>query len=541
MDNAARLEFLSARVQSLVREKEAALTALESASRLGHFDTSYAALDGPEPILEEIAARAAELLPMPAAAVYLIDEASQDVALAHRRGAADGFDPEAEIDALINDHSFAFALGRRVPTFFEAATTRGRLLLHPLATPSRVRGMFVGLVHGPAGEATDTALALLTVVLNAGAQALESFALYRHMRGVNAALEETVASRTAELRQAYDQVRLVIDAMPAGVVVIDAGDHRILDINPAGLAMLGQTRGTVVGRTCFDCFCPAQRGACPIVDLGQELVSVERVVRCAAGRTVPILKTAVRATLGGRPCVVESFIDISEQKKLAELREDVERMTRHDLKSPLTGIIGLPEMLLGDPGLPPHVKELIGLIKEAGLKMLGMINLSLDLYKMETGTYALDPRPVDLAGVLRGVARDLEPLFSAKELTLVFETDGAPGLAGPVTVLGEKLLLVSLFSNLLKNAAEASPEGGEVRLALTGRDRVWISIHNAGAVPEAVRDRFFEKYATAGKAGGTGLGAYSARLIVHNLGGDIDFLSDENHGTTLFLSIPRPF
>ena len=51
-----------------------------------------------------------------------------------------------------------------------------------------------------------------------------------------------MAKRTAELRQAYDQVRLVIDAMPAGVVVIDARDHRILDINPAGLAMLGQTR-----------------------------------------------------------------------------------------------------------------------------------------------------------------------------------------------------------------------------------------------------------------------------------------------------------
>jgi signal transduction histidine kinase len=148
---------------------------------------------------------------------------------------------------------------------------------------------------------------------------------------------------------------------------------------------------------------------------------------------------------------------------------------------------------------------------------------------------------VDLAGVLRGVARDLAPLFSAKALTLAFETDGAPGLAGPATVLGEELLLVSLFSNLLKNAAEASPEGGEVRLALTGRDRVWVSIHNAGAVPEAVRDRFFEKYATAGKPGGTGLGAYSARLIVENMGGDIDFLSDEDQGTTLFLSIPRPF
>jgi PAS domain S-box-containing protein len=540
MDDTARLHFLTAQVESLVREKEAALTALEAASRLGHFDTSYTGLDSPAPILQELAVRVRALLPMPAAAVYLIDEQTQDMVLCHVCGDAAAFDPEAEIDALIADHSFSFALGRACPTFFEADTGRGRLVLHPLATPSRVRGMFLGLVDQAAGPASDTALALFSVVINAGAQALESFALYRHMRQVNAALEDTVARRTAELRQAYDQVRVIVDSLPAGVVVIDPADHRILDINPAGLAMLGQPRESVVGSTCFDCFCPAQRGMCPMVDGGQELVSVERTIACTSGRTIPILKTAVRANLAGRPCIIESFTDISEQKKLAELREDVERMTRHDLKSPLTGIIGLPDVLLDDPGFPAEHREFLGMIKEAGLKMLGMINLSLDLYKMETGTYALDPRPVDLAGVLGSVVRDLGPYIRGRQLEVVFETDGREGLVGPMIVLGETLLYVSLFSNLLKNAVEASPHGGTVQVSLVGRDRVWAAIHNAGTVPEAVRDRFFEKYATSGKAGGTGLGAYSARLIVENLGGAIDFLSGAAEGTTLFLSLPRP-
>jgi len=538
--DAAGAGSLAAQVQSLLREKEAVLGAVRSAVLLGQFDTSYAGLDSPAPILREIAARARELIPMPAAALYLFDEQTHDAVLAHLDGAAAAFDPEAETDALIAENRFAVALSQGGPTFFAAATGRGRLLLHPLATPSRTRGMFISLVDAAAGPATDTALALFSVVVKAGAQALESYALYRHMRQANAVLEQTVAARTAELRQAYEQVRLIIDFLPAGVAVIDAADFRIMDINPAALAMLGKSRGAVVGQTCFGCFCPAARGACPVVDGGQELVSEERVIRCSQGRTLPILKTAVRTSLGGRDCIVESFVDISEQKKLAELREDVERMTRHDLKAPLTGIIGLPDVILSDPDFPGDYRNPVALIKEAGLKMLDMINLSLDLYKMETGTYDLDPRPVDLAGVLESVAHDLGPLVRGKRLDVVFETDGQAGLHGPLVVLGETLLYFSLFSNLLKNAAEASPEGGEIAVSLAGWDRIMVSIHNEGAVPEAMRERFFEKYATSGKPGGTGLGAYSARLIVENLGGSIDLLTDAANGSTLFLTLPRP-
>uniref|UniRef100_I2Q6E4 histidine kinase n=1 Tax=Desulfovibrio sp. U5L TaxID=596152 RepID=I2Q6E4_9BACT len=540
MDTQTELRFLAGRVESLTREKEAALSALTAAAGLGHFDTSYSELDGPDPILGEIAARVRDFLPMDAAALYLVDEDSQDMVLAHRSGDCPAFDPEAEVEALILDHSFALALGQGGPLFFVPIRGHGRLLLHSLATASRVRGMFVGFWEAAARDASDTVLALLTVVLNAGAAALESYALYHHLREVNRGLERKVAERTAALRVAYDEVRIVIDSLPAGVVVIDPGSHRILDVNQAGVAMMGRSREAVVGQVCFDCFCPAQGGHCPLVDGGRRLSSVERVLRGAAGRETPILKTAVRASLGGRECIIESFVDITEQKKLDSLREDVERMTRHDLKAPLTGIIGLPDLLMAEPDLPPEHRELLGLVKEAGLKMLGMINLSLDLYKMETGVYALDPRPVDLARVLASVVRDLGPHVRAKRAAIRFETDGREGLVGPMAALGEELLYFSLFANLLKNAVEASPDGGEVAVSLVGRDRVWAVLHNDGAIPADIRARFFEKYATSGKAGGTGLGAYSARLIVENLGGEISFLTDERAGTTICLSLPRP-
>ncbi len=540
MDDAARIAFLAARVESLSREKETALSALSAAAGLGHFDTSYSHLESPAPILGEIAGRAMELASLRAVALFLVDEDSHDMVLSLVRGEASGFAPEAELDALIDDHSLAFVLDQPGPAFFRPRTGEGRLALHRLATSSRVRGVFMGLAGRGAEGVSDTALALLTVVLNAGAAALESYFLYRHLAAVNQGLERTVAERTAQLRQAYEEVRVIVDSLPAGVAVIDPASHAVLDINPAGAAMIGRKREELVGRDCFDCFCPAQRGNCPIVDHGRTLSCVERLLRDASGREIPVLKTAVRASLAGRDCVIESFVDITEHKKLESLRADVERMTRHDLKAPLTGIIGLPDVLMDDPDLPEHMRSMLGLIKESGLKMLGMINLSLDLYKMETGTYVLVPRPVDLCRVLESVAGDLAPLTRAKQVAIVFETDGAPGLTGPVIVLGEELLFFSLFANLLKNAVEASSQGGQVAVSVVGRDMVWVTLSNDGAVPADIRDRFFEKYATSGKAGGTGLGAYSARLIVESLGGTIGFVSDEAAGTTLCCMLPRP-
>jgi PAS domain S-box-containing protein len=540
VDDAARIAFLTARVESLSREKEAALSALAAAAGLGYFDTSYSRLESPAPILGEIAGRARELLPFRAVALYLVDEDSNDMVLSLVQGEASDFAPDVEIESLISDHSFAFVLGQPGPAFFRPVSGPGRLALHRLATSSRVRGMFMGLLDAGVQPVTDTALALLTVVLNAGAASLESYALYRHLAAVNQGLERTVAERTAQLRQAYEEVRVIVDSLPAGVAVIDPTNHVVRDVNPAGAAMIGLARADLIGRTCSDCFCPTQRGNCPILDAGQEIACVERVLRDASGREIPILKTAVRASLAGRDCVIESFVDISEQKKLASLREDVERITRHDLKAPLTGIIGLPDVLLSDPAFPAQYRDMLDMIKESGLKMLGMINLSLDLYKMETGTYELCPRPVDLARVVENVVRDLGSHARAKQVAFRFEVDGEPGLRGPIVVLGEELLYFSLFANLLKNAVEASPQSGEVTLSFLGRDKVWATLHNAGAVPRDIRDRFFEKYATSGKSGGTGLGAYSAKLIVESLGGSIGFLSDETAGTTVFCALPRP-
>src|SRR6185295_20378975 len=100
---------------------------------------------------------------------------------------------------------------------------------------------------------------------------------------------------------------------------------------------------------------------------------------------------------------------------------------------------------------------------------------------------------------------------------------------------GEELLCYSMLGNLVKNAIEASPEGGEVTLSIDEdasiihsdgtQGALLVAVHNVGEIPDAVKANFFEKYRTAGKTGGTGLGTYSARLMARTQGGDIGVAS----------------
>jgi signal transduction histidine kinase len=145
-----------------------------------------------------------------------------------------------------------------------------------------------------------------------------------------------------------------------------------------------------------------------------------------------------------------------------------------------------------------------------------MINNSLDIYKLEKGIYSLDPAPVDMILTIHNVSTELSSLIQDKNLTFKIENMTA---GKNFTIPGEKLLFYSMFGNLIKNAIEASPENETIYVKMDQREGMAvISIENKGVVSKEIRDKFFQKYITAGKAHGTGLGTYSASLIanVHN-------------------------
>jgi CheY-like chemotaxis protein len=220
----------------------------------------------------------------------------------------------------------------------------------------------------------------------------------------------------------------------------------------------------------------------------------------------------------------------------ARLREQVEQITRHDLKGPLAGILGLLHAM--PDASPAERSEQLRMIEETTLHLLDMVNLSAELYKIETGRFALHQQPLDIATILGRVVALTGKAFAATGLDLVLQDPGPP--QGEVAALGDATLCHSLFQNLVKNACEASPEWCRVDIELVYDTKLLVRITNRGAVPLALRERFWEKFATQGKAHGTGLGTYSARLLAEAQHGHVEMRTDDvQNRTSIEVWLPR--
>lgn len=227
-------------------------------------------------------------------------------------------------------------------------------------------------------------------------------------------------------------------------------------------------------------------------------------------------------------------------REAIRMKQDVERIMIHDLKSPLTTIISLPQLLLMEANLEEPQRDMLRRIEDSGYTLLSMINLTTALYKMECGEYRMQPEQFDLLPLVRKLLDGLEDAIGTRRLAVGVSAMGKPvEAADEFLAKGEELLCHSMLGNLITNAVEASPEGGVLQVELSRKQgSVQITVRNNGAVPADMRERFFEKYATSGKTRGTGLGTYSARLIAQAHGGDIGMRTDETAGTEVTVTLP---
>ena len=235
--------------------------------------------------------------------------------------------------------------------------------------------------------------------------------------------------------------------------------------------------------------------------------------------------------------------DITDRRQIERIREDVQRMMRHDLKSPLIGITGLARRLQKDDNLTDRQRKAAALIQKSGKKTLSLLDRSRDLFQMEQGVYTLNAHPLNLLDILDRIRTQLEPLTLKKGITVEISVSKSQEDEKLEMVKGDEDLLEMMFANLLKNAIEASPEDTPIQISIRrgrkhGEDMRVIDIHNRTEIPEEIRDRFFEAYATSGKKGGTGLGTYNASLIAKTHHGFIRFTTSHDEGTHVAVSLP---
>jgi CheY-like chemotaxis protein len=222
----------------------------------------------------------------------------------------------------------------------------------------------------------------------------------------------------------------------------------------------------------------------------------------------------------------------------ARLQEQVEQLARHDIKGPLAAVLGLAQGLGDADGLSDDQRQQVRMMEEAAQTALATINRSADLYKIEAGTFEFIPQRASLARILRRLVEQARRSFAAKELIIALGTPHGVD-DGELCALIDPSLCYSALENLIKNACEAAPSVSTVTVSIRKETPIRVSIENSGVVPRPIRSTFFDKFVTHGKRGGTGLGTYSAKLLIETQGGSIAMATDDrNDKTTITVTLP---
>ncbi len=349
------------------------------------------------------------------------------------------------------------------------------------------------------------------------------------------------ARKEAELagQQARRQLLGVLDQLEAGVYVISRENHRTIYANKymtrvAGMSLIGREAGKILLK---------ERDKTPVWTKQEAFREIgdarTEELQFQDGRWY-LCTAKLTPWLGKEPVILVVAMDITIIKEAENIKEEMDRLVKHDLKGPLDGIIRIPDLLISSEEYPEEDVELLEGIKMSGRKMLNLIDSSLSLYKLEEGDYEIDQVEIDLIRELKMVEHEVEQEVRLKNLDIEYRLQDRPlSSTDLVTLKGDRTLIPFLFSNLVKNAVEASPPGEKVVVRMRPGERFRISVHNQGSVPEEIRQRFFDKYVTRGKKKGTGLGTYSSRLIAKAHGGEISMHSSEEQGTTVTVALPQ--
>ncbi len=236
------------------------------------------------------------------------------------------------------------------------------------------------------------------------------------------------------------------------------------------------------------------------------------------------------------------FHDISELKRVDEIRRDFVANVSHELRTPLSILRGYIETMLDDPKMSQSESARILEIMEQHSQRLGLLaNDLLTLAQLESGSSSLQLNEIDLTQFFAGLVRDWKKKFSAKSLNAIVDVP-----AGFRMICADETRLREVFDNLLDNAVKYSSKEGEVRLQATRRaDEIALSVSDDGiGISQEDLPRIFERFYRADKArsrelGGTGLGLSIVKHIAQLHGGRVEAQSELDRGTTICVLLPQ--
>ncbi len=352
-------------------------------------------------------------------------------------------------------------------------------------------------------------------------------------------MRRALTRQVTELRENSQRLETVLSSMLEGVLAVNA-DQRVLFANDASRSLLGIETREVSGR--------------PLLEVTRNRVvreAVEEAFRLdepyefefqVSGLTRRYL--AVRATrLPGEPCpgVVVVLYDISDLRRLENVRREFVANVSHELKTPLSAIKAYAETLrMGAIHDAEHNELFVARIEEQADRLHQLILDLLHLARVESGREAFDIRDVSLVRVIEGCLPTYRERAQAKQLTLEIEPSPVD-----VVIRADEGGLATIFDNLVGNAIQYTPQGGHVVIRCRAEgDSGLFEVEDTGVgISPRDQTRIFERFYRVDKArsrelGGTGLGLAIVKHLTQAFGGQVSVRSELGKGSVFQVRLP---
>lgn len=342
-----------------------------------------------------------------------------------------------------------------------------------------------------------------------------------------------IDQQIAELTRSRKEFSLITENMSEGFIIIDSRTE-VLSYNTAALKILGSdftgSSRSVLVLNRSEAFRSAVEDALAGKRSETDLTLSEKIYQVIA--TPAFTGSSVTGA-------VMIILDITEKEAREELRREFTSNVSHELKTPLTTIYGISDMLVGGIVKPADIPGFAKNIRDEAGRMITLIQDILKLSQLDENTFSDQRERVDLYELAQSAAERLRPQADEKHVTISV-TGERSEFTGIATVLEE------MIYNLVDNAVKYNKQGGraDVDVRSSGGDIV-VTVSDTGiGVPADSIDRIFERFYRADKShsrkiGGTGLGLSIVKHGVSLHGGSITVKSSEGSGTTFTMALPK--
>lgn len=366
------------------------------------------------------------------------------------------------------------------------------------------------------------------------------------MYGTHADVTEQHNAATA-LLESETRLRGLFELSPVGIALNDYATGAFLDVNEALVQPGGYTREEFLAMSYKD-ITPPEYTEAEVVQLehlrrlGRYGPYEKEYVRKDGTRYPVLLNGLMLREESGRTLIWSIIEDVSERKRVEQMKSEFISTVSHELRTPLTSISGALGLLAGGAfgAFPDSVQQMLEIAFKNSQHLSYLINDLLDMEKLVAGKMNFTLQSQALMPLIETALRENQSFadqFSVR-LEIVERED-----AVQVHVDAERLYQV--LTNLLSNAAKFSPASGTVRLRVSAQEGwVRVAVEDDGqGVPEAFREHLFQKFSQADTSNtrrkrGTGLGLAIARELVERMQGRIGFQSVVGQGATFYFDLP---